>query len=167
MKKFCLTTQIAVFLLICLNGVQAQTETANPDQIKFIQALKGTWKSDISKDTVMVVEYQQYGNSMVEYVSRVINGKKDLQIIYLFSVPSKSKENKFKGFGLYASGNYATFLASAVSEKKFIGDWVLDFNPEAVTGRFEMVLETPTNLIFTYFNSKGAKTGEDKMYKVK
>ena len=33
MKKFCIPTAIAVFLLFCLNGVQAQTTQTQPKQI--------------------------------------------------------------------------------------------------------------------------------------
>jgi ketosteroid isomerase-like protein len=38
MKKFCLTTTIAVFLLLCFNGIQGQNLTTNLDHLKLAQS---------------------------------------------------------------------------------------------------------------------------------
>ena len=165
MKTFCLTTAFAVLLLISLNGVQAQTVTTNLDQLKLMQQFRGTWQRNIGKDTVVVLEYQLYGNAYAATVNLLINGKKS----FYYSVNSgfSLKEGKFRTFILYSNGNYMTYLGSYITEKKFSYDIVQNFDPAKVLGKIEITFDTPTNMTQTFFNSDGVKTREVKFSKVK
>lgn len=156
---------IAVFLLFGSNGLQAQNVTPKLDQLKLAEVFVGTWKQNVSKDTIEVSETQQYGKAFVNNVYLVIDGKKAFSYIedYGFS----TKEGKFKGFILYRSGGYATWIASFTSERKFSGDFVQNFNPETVTAKFEIILEPPTNMTIIVFDTNSVKTGEYKYFKVK
>ena len=51
MKIFCLTISIAVFLLVLLNGLQAQTTTTKLNQVELLKQFLGTWKSEMVNDT--------------------------------------------------------------------------------------------------------------------
>ena len=164
MKKLCLTIAIAVFLLICLNGIQAQTVTTTLDQLKLGQQFLGTWQTVISKDTIEVTESQQYGNAFIEIVYLVINGKKSYNYINSFCL--SSKEGIYKGFVAWANGNYFTWIGSFVTEKKFSVNFVQNFNPEIAYGRMEIEFETPTLIKLITFNSEGIKTAENKSSKV-
>jgi len=165
MKKLCLTAVIAVFCMIISNGVQAQTTQTNLDQLKLMQVFVGTWQHVISKDSIEIAEFQQYGNAFVENVYLVVNGKKSIEVMWNFGF--SPKEGKFKIFQLRPSGNYSTWNGSFTTEKKFIGDRVQNFNPEKVLGKFEIEVETPTNFTVNFFNSDGVKTLVQKVTKVK
>ncbi len=165
MKKLCLTTAIAVFLLFCLNEVQAQTTQTKLDQLKLMQGWSGTWQHVVSKDSVEVSENLQYGNAFVQNVYLVVNGNKSFYfgIITLYS----PKEDKFKGFWFRPNGSYSTFLESFVSENKSRSEFVQNFNPEKVFRIVEGVRETPNNYTATFFNLDGTNRREYKWTKVK
>ncbi len=45
MKKICLTITIAVFLLICSSGIQAQTTQTKLNQVELAKQFLGTWQN--------------------------------------------------------------------------------------------------------------------------
>jgi len=164
MKKFCLTTAIAVFCMIISNGVQAQTVTSNLDQLKLMQTYVGMWQRNMGNDTVDVWELQQYGNAFISTAYRVINGKKSF--LFAENWGFSLEENKFRGFTLLYNGLYSTWIASFTTENKWIGYNLVNFNPKEVTTKFELTLETPTKIIaLTYRN--GVKIREIEWSKIK
>jgi hypothetical protein len=165
MKKFCLTITIAVFLFICLNGIQAQTVTAKLDQQKLMLQYLGTWQATGGKDTVVVWEFQQFGKAFTINVSQVIKDKKTP--IELNNLGFDSKEGKFKGYALLDNGDYTTWIGSFTSDKKFSGDLLQDFKPETTFIKFECVTVNPKEWDWTEFNATGAKILEHKFMKVK
>ncbi len=156
---------IAVFMLLCTNGIQAQTTQPKLDQFKLMQQGLGTWEATVGKDTVEVWDAQQYGKAFINNVSHVIKGKKTPYYTNNYCIDSK--DGKFKGFVLYADGRYLTWIALWTTEKKFSIDIVQNFNPETVLGKNELLLETPTKMTFTFINTGGTKTRELKFNKVK
>ena len=73
MKKFCLTTTIAVFLLLSIsNGIQGQNVTSTLDQPKLMLQFLGKWQLNAGKDTVEVWECQVYGKAYTSNVFQVI-----------------------------------------------------------------------------------------------
>ena len=52
MKRSFLTITIAVFLLICLNELQAQTIQTKLNQVELRKQLEGSWTGEIGKDTI-------------------------------------------------------------------------------------------------------------------
>jgi serine protease inhibitor len=166
MKTFCFTTTIVVLLLLCINGLQAQTTQTKVDQLKVMQLeLGGSWQLVISKDSVISSEMQQYGNAFVRNVYLVVNDKESFlgEDIILYS----PKNDKFIGFSFSTDGSYSTTLSSFNSEKKYYGDVVQNFNPEKVLNRFEGVYETPDIYSVTYFGLDSTKKSEIKFYRVK
>jgi hypothetical protein len=164
-KTFFLPTMMFVFLLICAPGLHSQTATSNLDQLKLAQQRIGTWEATYGNDTVEVWESKQYGKSYINTISLVIKGIKSPY--YIANYCFDSKEGKFKGFNLYANGNYATWIALWTSEKKLSFDGVQDFKPVTVLRKSEIVYETPTSMTFTRFNTAGIKIYEHKFKKVK
>ena len=61
MKIFCLTITIAVILLICLKGLQAQTTQARLNQVELIKQMAGSWERNITKDTTVLWDARSYG----------------------------------------------------------------------------------------------------------
>ena len=113
MRKFRLTTAIAVFIMVCSNGMQAQTIVSDLDQLTLMEKFLGNWQLDADKDTVIVNDFQQYGKAYVETYYQIINGKKTW--LSLWSYSFSPKEGKFKFFGLNSNGGYSTWIASFTS----------------------------------------------------
>ncbi len=164
-KTFFLTTLMFVFLLICPTGIHAQTAKANLDQVKLMPQRVGTWEATVDKDTVLVRDHQEYGKAYTGNVYYNIKGNKSPY--YMSSSTFDSKDGKFKGFTLYANGNYSTWIGLWTTEKKFSIDIVQNFNPEKVLSKVEYVYETPTSMTETRFTAAGVKTLERKYKKVK
>ncbi|MGD0755894.1 MAG: hypothetical protein ABR927_12620 [Bacteroidales bacterium] len=75
MKKICLTITIAVLLLFCLNGLQAQTTQTKLNQVELMKQLIGTWQSEAFQDTIWTGEIKSYGNGLEWSVKIELNGK--------------------------------------------------------------------------------------------
>ena len=164
-KTLFLSTLVFVFLLTCSTGIQAQTAKSNLDQTKLMQQWLGKWEANVGKDTIEVWEAKQYGKSFIGKVSLVIKGKKSP--FYISNFIFDSKDGKFKGFVLFASGDYGTWIGLWTTEKKFSLDGVQNFNPETGAFKEELDYETPTKMTLTSFNLDGIKTDENKFNKVK
>ena len=160
-----LTNLMFVSLLIYSAGIQAQTSASGLDQIKLMQQMLGTWQGDVGKDTVEVREHQQYGKSFTSNVSLVVKGTKTP--FYLSSYCYDSKEGNFKGFILYANGDYLTFIAKWTTEKNYHIDVVKNFKPESLVRKVDYLVESPSKFTRTVFNPAGKKTGEFKFNKTK
>ena len=166
MKKLCFTTMIAVFLLIFNNGLQAQTTQTKLDQLKLFKTLYvGTWQRVISKDTVQVLEIQQFGNAFVENIFLVVNGKKTFQ--FGISTVYSPKEDNFKSFWFYQNGSYNTSIGSYTSENKLSFNYVENFNPEKVLRKAEKIHDTPDSYTAVFYKTDGTKGGEYKWTRVK
>ena len=81
MKKNCLTITFAVFLLFFLNGVQAQTEQTELNQVELINQspLEGSWKYEYGKDTTGYTDFILYGTGIDAIGKLVSKGKTILE----------------------------------------------------------------------------------------
>jgi hypothetical protein len=156
---------IAGFLIFFTNGIQAQTTQTKLNQSELIQQFLGTWQHNLGKDTIEVWEVQQYKNAFVTYLHLVINGKKSFT--YAEDWGFSSRDDNFKGYILYPSGDYQTWIGSFTSENIFSGVFVKDFNLETVTEKFYLKIENPTSITVVFLNKDGVITGEFKWFKVK
>lgn len=161
MKKNYLTTVIAAFLLICSNGIQAQT---NLNQVELLKQFLGKWQTNMGKDTVEVWETQQYGNALVMNVSQIIKGLKSPN--YINNMGFDQKDNKFKGYLLFPNGGYATWIGYFTAEKIFTVSLVQNFNPLVVQAKFQGVFGT-NEFVWTAINQSGVKIGEYRFSKGK
>ena len=165
MKKFCSATVIAIFFLVCSTGIHAQTAKTQINQLELMKRFIGTWQINVGKDTVEVWDCQPYGEGFIINVYRIIKGEKNPY--YINNVGFDSLDGKFKGYVLWPSGDYMTWIASYNAEKKFKVDLVVNFNPGAVWARYEMVYVSPQERTWINYNLTGDKTSELKLTKVK
>ena len=165
MKKICLTVTIAVFLLFCLNGLQAQTTQTQLTPLELFKNFTGTWQANVGKDTVEVWDCQQYGKAYVINVSQMIKSQKTP--LYINNVGFDSRDGKLKGYALWSNGDYTTWIGLFKSEKIFLVDIVDSFKPEVVWMRFEMDYISPTERTWISYNAEGVKISELKFIKVK
>ena len=165
MKKLFLQTAIIVSLLLLSTFVQGQTSQMQLDEVKLTQRFIGTWQEDLGKDSVNLWEVQQYGRAFISTGYHVFGGEKSFWFSQNWSYYPRL--GKSKGYNLYSSGAYQTWFSSFTSENKWSGIMVRDFDPEAVVSTGEIVFETPTNIVITYFNLQGEKTGEVELHKIR
>lgn len=164
-KAFLLSAMMFVFLLICSAQIQAQTAKSNLDQVKLNKQKLGTWEAKGDKDTIWVREQQEYGKAYTTNVYYVVKGTKSP--FYVSSSIFDPKEGKFKGFTIYARGDYSTWIGLWTTDKKFNINGVQNFNPETVLGKVEYVYETPTSMTENRIRATGVKMPELKYKKVK
>ncbi len=156
---------MAVSLLVCSLGILAQTVQTQLNQLELMKKSLGTWQATVSKDTMEVWDYQQYGKTCVINVYQVIKGQKTP--FYINNMGFDSKGNKFKGFVLYSDGNYLTWIGLFKDENIFLVDIVDNFIPEKIWTKFEMVHISSKEMNWTQFNAEGVKISELKFVKIK
>jgi hypothetical protein len=159
MKKIVLSSFLYVFLLFIFSGIQAQNQGPKLDQLKLMQQLIGTWKTDISKDSTMIIETEFCGKSIIETDYLVVNGKKEVDSKWSYGFSPET--GMFKFFAVYPNGNCQTWLGSFTSEKKWVQMLVQDFNPDKVLMKAELNFTGPDS--FTAFQMKpdGQKIGKE------
>jgi hypothetical protein len=85
MKKICLTITIAVFLVFCINGIQAQTTQAKLNQVELAKQFLGTWKNVSESGTIQVVEIKCFRNGGFEQYKKDISKEEIIsEIKYLW-----------------------------------------------------------------------------------
>ncbi len=63
MKKSCFAITIAIFLIVCTNGIQAQTIHPKLNQAELMKQFIGTWKN-MEKDTTYIWECKAFGKAL-------------------------------------------------------------------------------------------------------
>jgi hypothetical protein len=158
MKNICLTITIAVFLVICSNGIQAQTTQIKLNQIDLMKQFVGSWKGEIAKDTTEFWDVKPYGTGLecnFKYVTKektVMEGKelfgydKKVDIFIMLSV--------IKPMDI---GIYATWF---LSKSKYIFIPYNDIpNPKKAPSKWEGEFKSPDMFVeTTSVNNKSVKT---------
>jgi len=90
MKKFYLTIAIVLFLLFCVNGVQAQTTQTKLNQVELYKQFIGVWKCDYAKDTTFIWETRSFGGGFEVNMKWVSKGE---IVIEVRSVVGYDKKN--------------------------------------------------------------------------
>ena len=162
MKKLCITVVVFVFMLFASNILMAQ----NVDQLKLMKQYIGTWQASIGKDSVEVWDFKLYGSqAFVVEVTHTFKGKKTP--VSINSISYNPESGKFFGFTLLTNGSYGTWIGSFISETKFNGDMVQNFNPQPVYGRFEDTFKNPIEWTWTGYFNEGKIIMELSFVKVK
>jgi hypothetical protein len=164
-RTFFLISLMFVFLLISSGVIHAQTSKSNLDQVKLMPQRLGIWESSADKDTIWVRDHQEYGKAYTANVYYIVKGTKSPY--YISNSSFDPKDGKFKGFTLYANGNFSTFIGLWTTEKKYSIDIVQNFKPETVLSKSQYVYDSPTSMTETRFTTAGVKTIERKYKKVK
>jgi hypothetical protein len=165
MKRVYLFVAVLSFLVITTGVLKAQTMQPQLNQVELMKQFLGSWQADYGKDTLEVWDCQQYGKAFLINVNQVIKGQKSPQ--YINNISFNSKEGKFYGFSLFTSGSRNTWIGSYVTEKKFNGDLITNFNPALLWGKIEIIFESSSAFTFKTLNKDGVMTSELKFKKMK
>jgi hypothetical protein len=126
MERYSFTYVIIVFLLAGSSGTVAQTGRTQPTQLELLKPFIGTWQTNIGNDAVEIWDCQPYGEGFIINVSRLTQGKKTPY--YVNNVGFDPGDGKLKGYVLWPSGDYMTWIASYLPEKKFKAELVINAN---------------------------------------
>jgi len=74
MKNLCSTIAIVVFLFICSNKLLAQTSQKQLNQVELMKQFIGSWKADLSKDSILFFNYKSFGTGLECNYKIVIKG---------------------------------------------------------------------------------------------
>jgi hypothetical protein len=75
MKKLCPFIVIAVLFLLCTNRIEAQTTQVKLNQVELIKQFVGTWKAEMGKDTIFIMEGKSFGKGLEFYWKTDTKGK--------------------------------------------------------------------------------------------
>jgi hypothetical protein len=164
MKTFCLTTIIAVFLLLFSNEISAQTIQSKLNQMELMKQLLGTWQSATNEGTVQILETKLFGEAVIITVTNEIKGEKSPVFMELSGFDDR--DGKIKGFLVFPNGKYVTWIGQFITEKTIRGNVVDNFNPEVILWIHEYVILNPKEIMSIGYDSKGIKTDESKFSKV-
>jgi hypothetical protein len=134
------------------------------NQVELMDQFKGIWQSNVGKDTVEYWNCQSYGKAFKTDVYLIIKGKK--VPLYVNNTSLDPKDGIFKGFLLWAEGNYGTWIGLFSSDKILSGNFVWDFHSSMSWGKFQIEFINPKKFLMTQFNNEGAKTFEATYKKV-
>jgi hypothetical protein len=153
MKTFCLTTMIAVFLLICSNGIQAQTTQTKLDQVELFKQLLGTWKAEVAKDTSYVHEYTSFGNAIEGNIKIVTKGKVLYSVKQLWGYDKKN--DKILGVELSNSSPEISLYSLWFTSKNICEGVVIQdiTHPENTTTKMKMEFKSPDLAILTFMEN--------------
>jgi hypothetical protein len=75
MKRVYSTVAVAVFLLFCLNGLQAQTTQIKLNHVELFKQFVGTWKGEMGKDTTFIMVMKSFHDAFECYVKTETRGE--------------------------------------------------------------------------------------------
>lgn len=159
MKKNCLTITIAVFLLICLNGLQAQTTQTELNQMECINQLIGSWKCEIGKDTTSYNDYTSYGTGVDVNIKNVTKGKtvREARINWAYD---KTLDKIIGLYQIKGEDIDPLWAVQWISKNKYFLVGYKDIsNPKDASTRLEGTLKSHDLLETTYYvNNKPVNT---------
>ncbi|HEY5123991.1 MAG TPA: hypothetical protein VIK14_09675 [Ignavibacteria bacterium] len=158
MEKICFTTMIAVVLLLCTNGLQAQTTQTKLDQVELMKQFIGYWKCDIAKDTTRFWDVKSYGTGLECSLKVVTRGKVVMEAKRLWGYDKRV--DKYIGLELTKGMDMKIYAQWFTSNYKGVAILYSDIsNPEMASIKGEAEFKSPDIYIITSIvNNKPVKT---------
>lgn len=153
MKTFCLTTMIALFLLICTIGIQAQTTQTKLDQLELLKQFLGTWKTEFGKDTTQMHEYTSFGTAIEGNIKIVTKGKIIHSVKQLWGYDKKNDKTILVELGKSSPEitlNTIWFTSKNICEGIVIQDI---FHPENTTLKLKIEFKSPDLAVQTFIEN--------------
>jgi hypothetical protein len=99
MKKSFIVTLFVLFVVVCTNGLKAQTGPADLNQVELMKQFVGTWENKSIKDTVYTAEFKPYGSAGLEFnLKSITKGKQWMEMKQLWGYDKKSDKIIATGF---------------------------------------------------------------------
>jgi hypothetical protein len=148
MKKICITLANAIFLLICFNGLQAQTAQSKLNQVELMKQFIGSWECSIGKDTTALWDFKTYGTGLECYVRYVTRGKTFREVKSLYGYDKRV--DKFIAASMVKGMDLEIFAVWFLSNRNYEIIYYSDIsNPEKASVKNEGKIDSPDKLIVT------------------
>jgi hypothetical protein len=158
MRTFYLTTMIAVFILSCINRLQAQTTQTNLNQVELMKQFTGYWKCDTAKDTTRFWDVKSYGTGLECSLKVVTKGKVIMEAKRLWGYDKRV--DKYIGLEVTKGMDMRIYAQWFTSNHKGVAVLYSDIsNPEMASFKGEAEFKSPDMyIITTIVNNKPSKT---------
>jgi len=108
-----------IFILLCINEINAQTIQIDLNQMELLKQFTGTWENKTIKDTLYTAEFKPYGSGGLEFnLKGVAQGKVWLEIRQLWGYDKKSDKVVIGGF-MKDSPNFMLQAAWFTAKNRF------------------------------------------------
>jgi len=108
-----------IFILLCINVIDAQTNLPDLNQMELLKQFTGTWKNESIKDTLFTAEFKPYGNNCLEFtLISVTQGKVWLEMKQLWGYDKKSNKVVIAGI-MKDSPNFMLQAAWFTAKNRF------------------------------------------------
>jgi hypothetical protein len=156
MKPILSVTLLIVYLLLCTNGIQAQTTDSKLDQIELMKKFIGSWQTEMGKDTTFMMEGKTFGKGLEFYWKTETKGRiiSEGKSIMGYDKMNKriiepqiwdSSPNIILWSGLFTSSNkYEAILLKDIA------------NPEKANVKWEYEFKFPDLIVCTYRVNKNS-----------
>jgi hypothetical protein len=148
MKKLCLLSTIAVFILICSSRIHAQTAQAKLNQVELMKQFTGSWKVELNKESTFFWKAKSYGPGFETNLKVVANGKTIFEGKQLFGYDKKS--DKYIVAQMFLGRDIEIGATWFISETKY--KWIPNCdisNPESATTINEGEFKSPDMFVET------------------
>jgi hypothetical protein len=155
---------LILFLIVCTNGVKAQTTQNKLNQVELMKQFLGSWKCNASKDSVETWVVKPFGKGYELHATGVSNDKTYFELKDLWGFNSKSET--WMIFTLQSEGSYETYYGNFISNNELVWEGFDISNPEKITGRFGAFFNTPDKWTFIVYTD-GKKSKELTFNRIK
>jgi hypothetical protein len=150
LKTFCFTTMIAIFLLFCSFGIQAQTNDPKLNQMELMKQFLGSWNCDVAKDTICCWDIKSFGTGVDGYFKYVTKGKIVTEGKELWGYDKTT--DKFILSEMIKGVDIALYVTWFSSKNKCVMFPYSDIsNSERATSKWEVEFTSPDVLVETTF----------------
>ena len=159
MKKLCPIAMIAVILLLCINGIQAQTTQTKLNNLELFKQFVGTWKGEMGKDTAFVMEIKSFYNGFESYLKTESKGKIIIEEKTIMGYDKKIDKLLESGINNSSPNliQWAMWFSSANKGEEVLLEDVS--NPEKATLKWTFELKSPDLMVWSNIvNSKTTGT---------
>jgi hypothetical protein len=66
---------LVTIIILCTNGIQAQSTQPKLNQMELMKEFMGIWKGEIAKDTVMIMNFTSYGKAVENSYKIIVKDK--------------------------------------------------------------------------------------------
>jgi hypothetical protein len=154
MKTLCVTIMIVAFLLLCSNGMHAQTTPTKLNQVELIKQFKGNWKCEVGKDTTGVMEVKSFGEGLELYWKTETKAKILTEVKAIMGY-DKTNDKIIESQIMRSSPNIILTVFWFTSPSK-CEEVLLEAisNPEQSISKWTYEFKSPDTLVNTYFENK-------------
>jgi hypothetical protein len=145
MKTFCQIILIGILLIVCSNGIKAQTKQTKLNQAELMKQFIGTWKCELGKDTFLISENTPFGTGMISNSQVGTKGVNLDSIIQLYGYDKKA--DKFIVAEQIKSSPVIEICS--VWFTSYNAGEIIITNPENSPFKFKFEFRTPDSIVQT------------------